>query len=289
MADLNRNPALDGIRAVACLAVVAFHLWPAESWVGRLGVQAFFVLSGYLVTNMIWPAQGADRFRYGAFILARVRRLWPPLAFMVATTTALIATIDPQRTTDLVVATVVALTFGCEAVRFFGRIAVFTHCWSLSVEMTLYLFAPAAIAMLSRLRRPARALWIAAAGLGALYWVLPGWRWAEINPFPFVVGAALAMSPPLPLHKFARALSWRPLVSLGLLSYGVYLWHPLALTLIEMISGEPRVVQLIMSLALSTLVAALSYLTIERWAGCAKAPLWPRRPPPAAALTEAAA
>jgi peptidoglycan/LPS O-acetylase OafA/YrhL len=75
----HRRPALDGIRAVAVLSVIAYH---ASSRLGGgfLGVDIFFVLSGYLITSLLLCAQG---HRLGTFWARRVRRLLPAVLLLV--------------------------------------------------------------------------------------------------------------------------------------------------------------------------------------------------------------
>lgn len=75
-----RIGGLDGLRAVAVLAVVAYHLWPDTVPAGFLGVDLFMVLSGFLITGLLIDERSADsRVRLGAFWARRFRRLVPAL------------------------------------------------------------------------------------------------------------------------------------------------------------------------------------------------------------------
>src|SRR5215510_5943820 len=81
------QPALDGVRALAVLGVLLFHA--GVSWLpgGFLGVDAFFVLSGFLITSLLlaeWHRDG--HIRLGAFWLRRARRLLPALVVVVVVT-----------------------------------------------------------------------------------------------------------------------------------------------------------------------------------------------------------
>lgn len=80
----SRILALDGLRAIAILAIVAYHL--QVSWLpsGHMGVVMFLVLTGYLVTNSLQRANEAGGFReIGTFLGRRFRRIWPPMAVMI--------------------------------------------------------------------------------------------------------------------------------------------------------------------------------------------------------------
>jgi peptidoglycan/LPS O-acetylase OafA/YrhL len=78
------RPDIDGLRAVAVLAVIGFHAFPA--WVpgGFVGVDVFFVISGYLITGIIFSALERDRFSFRDFYARRIRRIFPALVLVLA-------------------------------------------------------------------------------------------------------------------------------------------------------------------------------------------------------------
>src|SRR5919202_1331195 len=79
-------PALDGVRGLAVAAVLAFHGGVAAVHGGFLGVDAFFVLSGFLITSLLLVEHaGSGRIRLGAFWARRARRLLPALLVLLAT------------------------------------------------------------------------------------------------------------------------------------------------------------------------------------------------------------
>ena len=89
-------PGLDGLRALAVLAVIAFHLGLGWAPGGLLGVGVFFTLSGYLITDLLlaqWARRGA--IRLGRFWLGRARRLLPALFLMLAVVLAWVTVIGP--------------------------------------------------------------------------------------------------------------------------------------------------------------------------------------------------
>ena len=77
------RPDIDGLRAVAVLAVVVFHAFPAALRGGFVGVDVFFVISGYLISGIIFQQLRAGRFSLATFYANRVRRIFPALLAML--------------------------------------------------------------------------------------------------------------------------------------------------------------------------------------------------------------
>src|SRR5690242_7608441 len=77
---------IDGLRAVAVMAVVIFHAFPDEKWLtgGFIGVDVFFVISGYLISKILILEIEQNRFSLAAFYGRRIRRLFPALAVCLA-------------------------------------------------------------------------------------------------------------------------------------------------------------------------------------------------------------
>jgi peptidoglycan/LPS O-acetylase OafA/YrhL len=145
-------PGLDGLRAVAVLAVIAFHLGLGWAPGGLLGVGIFFTLSGYLITDILL-SQLARRghIRLGKFWLARARRLLPALFAMLVIVVAWVTIFgpaQPQQFRDAVVASALyvsnwQLIFG--DVSYFARFAPpgpLNHLWSLAIEEQFYIVWP---------------------------------------------------------------------------------------------------------------------------------------------------
>src|ERR671917_1843992 len=107
-------PGLDGLRAVAVLAVIAYHLQLGWAKGGLLGVGVFFTLSGYLITDLLLgQREVVGRLRLGDFWIRRARRLLPALFLMLAVVTVWVALLDPSRLPALrkdVVAAAVSLS-----------------------------------------------------------------------------------------------------------------------------------------------------------------------------------
>jgi len=150
--DQRYMPGLDGLRAIAVLAVIAFH--EQFSWApgGMLGVGVFFTLSGYLITDLLlnrWLSTG--RVQLGRFWLARARRLLPALFVMLAVVTAWVTLLDRARLGSLRGAVAAAATYSSnwyliiQSQSYFSRFTPpqpLDHLWSLAVEEQFYLIWP---------------------------------------------------------------------------------------------------------------------------------------------------
>jgi peptidoglycan/LPS O-acetylase OafA/YrhL len=135
----DRNPGLDMLRALAALAVFLFHFKLfGEGW---LGVQVFFVISGYLITQSIESRPGVPRRRILAFYGRRIRRILPPLyiyLLLIAPTVFL-----SHRT--LIKGWLASLTFTYNfyhLLPYYEHSRLLTHTWSLGVEEQFYLVFP---------------------------------------------------------------------------------------------------------------------------------------------------
>ncbi len=78
------RPEVDGLRAVAVLAVVAFHAFPGAAHGGFAGVDVFFVISGFLISSIIFQDLKSGRFSFTGFYWRRVRRIFPALVLVLA-------------------------------------------------------------------------------------------------------------------------------------------------------------------------------------------------------------
>ena len=78
------RPDIDGLRAVAVLAVVGFHAFPEFFPGGFVGVDVFFVISGFLITGIILRELRGGRFTFSGFYTRRIRRIFPALVVVLA-------------------------------------------------------------------------------------------------------------------------------------------------------------------------------------------------------------
>jgi peptidoglycan/LPS O-acetylase OafA/YrhL len=170
-------PAIDGLRALAVIAVMFYHL--GFSWIpgGFLGVDLFFVISGYVITRLLLDSiEQSGGLDLRGFYLARARRLLPALLFTVVTTTIAIGIWAPDTIrrflTDIPFALTGTMNWWLVAreqdyFESIGRPPLLQHTWSLAVEAQFYLLWPLILYfILKRLgknRIPFAALLIAAA------------------------------------------------------------------------------------------------------------------------------
>ena len=217
--DQRYMPGLDGLRAIAVLAVIAFH--EQFSWApgGLLGVSVFFTLSGYLITDLLlgqWRSSG--KLHLADFWLRRARRLLPALFVMLAIVTAWVSLLDRARIPSLRGAVAAASTYWSNWYliethsSYFARFAPaqpLDHLWSLAVEEQFYLLWPwmllAGLFLIRR--RPTAVKWLAlptlalaAASAIAMYLLYqPGYdptriyEGTDTRASGLLIGAALAM------------------------------------------------------------------------------------------------
>lgn len=162
-AALKYRPEIDGLRAVAVVAVVAFHLDPDWLAGGFLGVDVFFVISGYLITSIIQRGLDNGRFSLRQFWLRRIKRLYPALFVMLAVVSLCgnYVLISPERS-DLVFQTTGALfsfsnillwqTTGGYWDNSSENIALL-HTWSLSLEEQFYIVFPPLLLLTHKVAR----------------------------------------------------------------------------------------------------------------------------------------
>ena len=172
------RPDIDGLRAVAVLAVIAYHGFPWLLPGGFCGVDVFFVLSGYLITGIIRRELDEGRFSLGGFWARRIRRIFPALA-----TTLLLCLVLghrlllPSEYRDLGLHATASVAFAENFLLYFQagyfapaaeRIPLL-HLWSLAIEEQFYLLYPPLLLLLTRLRLPLRStlLTLAAASLAS--------------------------------------------------------------------------------------------------------------------------
>ena len=329
---------IDGLRAVAVLLVFAYHLGTARVKGGFVGVDVFFVISGYLIGSIILTEIDASRFSLLSFYERRVRRIFPALFVTLAVTAVLAYRFFLPAEMDEFAKSLLAATFSFSNILFYHQSGYFEgaaamkpllHTWSLAVEEQFYIFLPLFLLSLRRLTFVKRRLSVLLAALlsfvlsvwGALHspeatfylahtraWeLLLGtlvalglvpqfvnviWRNAaslvgiamilaaailydKTTPFPGLAAALPCFGTALIIAAGRNGSSWigtalslRPIVFVGTISYSLYLWH-WPLIVFQGASGilaqglSPKAAKLVV-LGVSFVVAALSWRFVER-------------------------
>jgi len=236
----NYLPHVDGLRCVAVLSVLLFHFGVPGLAGGYVGVDVFFVISGYLITRIIVDELASTgRLDFGGFYARRIRRIVPALLATLAVTTVLaVASLTPA---DLVAygKSLAASAVSMSNLLFWSESGYFDaasktkpllHTWSLSVEEQFYLFWPVFLYLAYRLKGRHGLIWgILVAGLlsfAANYWAVATQRIGYLSDlfflpqyrvFEFAIGAIGCFL--LPLLPTRRGLH-EVLAASGLLLIG---------------------------------------------------------------------
>lgn len=336
---MNYRPELDGLRAIAVIPVMLFHAGLCAG--GFVGVDVFFVISGYLITGILVSQDAEGGLRLAQFYERRARRILPAL-FVVSLACLPLAwwLLLPGEFVEwsrslLSVATFSSNIYFWQQTGYFSTAAELQpmlHTWSLAVEEQFYLIYPLSLLLIWRLSRRhlSTVLWAALVGSlslsialvgarpSAAFFLLPTRAWELLvgaviahrefspshhqdsrrpfgghgagaigfagltlilvamawydkrTPFPGVaailpvLGTALVILGAAPTNLTGRVLAVRPLVGIGLISYGAYLWHQPLLAFARIWNFvEPDSWVLVSLLALSLLLAYLSWKLIE--------------------------
>ena len=180
---LTYRPDIDGLRAIAVVAVILFHAEIPGFSGGYVGVDVFYVISGYLITQLlVGSTEGRPRVRLADFYMRRARRILPALFAMILIVVPAAAAIllpwDLARFGDYVAATSVLginIAAWLEGVSYFQRVASvpITHLWSIAIEEQFYLTYPLALFLVHRFAPRHRTITLgafAAASFAACVW-----------------------------------------------------------------------------------------------------------------------
>lgn len=329
---------IDGLRAVAVLLVFAYHLGTARVKGGFIGVDVFFVISGYLIGSIILSEIDRGKFSLLSFYERRVRRILPALFITLAVCALLAYKFLLPAELEAFAKSFLAATFSCSNILFYQQAGYFEgaaamrpllHTWSLAVEEQFYIFLPLFLLALRRYSPATRRMVVLAVATcsfllsawGAFHspeaafylaharaWELllgtllalnfvprfssPIWRnvgsaaglmmilasavlYQKTTPFPGLaaavpcIGAALIIAAGRDGSSLVgTALSLRPMVFVGMISYSLYLWH-WPLIVFQSASGilaqglSPKTTKLVV-LGISFMVATLSWRFVEQ-------------------------
>jgi peptidoglycan/LPS O-acetylase OafA/YrhL len=232
---------IDGLRAIAIVSVVLFHAGGTAFTGGYVGVDIFFVISGFLITSLILDAEASAGFSYRDFYARRARRILPALFFMAAAVTAIsFAILLPADLVEYGKLLIYTILFGANF-RLTATPGYFDtssqenpllHMWSLSVEEQFYLLWPtlllALVGLLPARRAKVAGLLLAFASLMCAEILVHSWPKSAFFHLPsrgweLITGALLAMriAPKLSRKGLAEAL---PAAGLALMLVPVFLY-----------------------------------------------------------------
>lgn len=186
------RPEIDGLRAVVVLPVILFHAGFKLFSGGFVGVDVFFVVSGYLITTIIISELDAGRFSLPRFYERRARRILPALFFVMACCVPFAwLWMSPPQFKDFSQSLVAVALFGSNFLfwredGYFAAAAEqkpLLHTWSLAVEEQYYMLFPLALILLWRFRRDRVVLFVALAAMVSLIASEWGWRNAPAANF----------------------------------------------------------------------------------------------------------
>jgi peptidoglycan/LPS O-acetylase OafA/YrhL len=229
---LARVGGLDGLRAIAVIVVLLFHLTPGAAIGGYLGVDIFFVVSGFIITRLLLIEQlSTGGIRLGAFWLRRTRRLLPALVLLLLVCSTAALAVGGDVLVGLAGQLVSSLTFSSNwyfiatGSDYFAGAApeLFRNLWSLAVEEQFYLLWPLVLLfVVLKLSRGGRIALLAAAtaasALAMALLLVPGsptsvYYGTGTHAFGLTLGALLAV-----VSRWwpTRALEWPRRVRRGL-------------------------------------------------------------------------
>ncbi|HUW03914.1 MAG TPA: acyltransferase family protein [Acidimicrobiales bacterium] len=232
---------LDGVRAFAVIAVVAFHLWPDLVPGGFLGVDVFFVISGFLITTLlVREGDRSGRIDFVGFWRRRSRRLLPALLLVVVTSIVVARLVSADLLVGIDRQTIGALTFSSNWLEigagadYFNETSpvLFATFWSLAVEEQFYLFWPVALVAIFALAKTTGLRVRVALGLAFVSAVLMAIRFVPgSNPtrvyygtdthlFGLMIGVAVALAFAggvgiVAQHRWTRLREWIGFTALG--------------------------------------------------------------------------
>lgn len=159
--SLKYNPSIDGLRGITISLVLLFHIWPEYFSFGYVGVDIFFVLSGYLITQIIYTKLESNTFSLKEFYRNRIRRIFPALIIVLITTLIIGYLFMFPSELEQLGRHIKSSAFFYENFRLIGEVGYWDesavlkpllHFWSLAIEEQFYIFWPLVLILLYKTR-----------------------------------------------------------------------------------------------------------------------------------------
>ena len=187
------RPEIDGLRAIAVLFVFVFHLNPEILPSGFIGVDLFFVISGYLITGIILNQQESGNWSLRIYYIKRIKRIVPLLFLTILFFTIISCFIfTPTQLVKIAQNSFYGITFISNVFFYFESgyfqaihsMNLFLHTWSISIEMQFYLLYPLLLLVINRFLRGSLGGWIAF--FAVLSFVMAQWGGNGTVRYPFI-------------------------------------------------------------------------------------------------------
>ena len=217
-ASVKYRPEIDGLRCVAVLPVLLFHAGFAGFSGGFIGVDVFFVISGFLISSIILREVSEGRFSFANFYERRVRRILPALAVVVLASLLLVLALGLPRHVEEAAHSGLFALLGVSNIYFWTQSGYFApasefqvllHTWSLGVEEQFYVFLPPLLLLFTRFRANlklwvglalpiifAAAWWLSLAKPSVAFYLLPARAWELGLGLALAVGLVPAIRSP---------------------------------------------------------------------------------------------
>ena len=324
-------PHIDGLRAIAVLSVLFFHADISVFSGGFVGVDVFFVISGYLITAHLLTGVKNNSFSFKSFYARRARRLLPALVVTVAATFIAGYFIFPAANFERLANSSIFALFSLSNIFFWAESGYFDsssslkpllHMWSLSVEEQFYLVWPALILLLAKTRyapvfifaiamislilaeyvfassadtaffltpfrivefaigallvwfggyKPKANIWMeVVCALGLVFVLVAIFAYSEHTRFPGVMALLPCLGAALLIYsggvaKCGSVLRSRLLVSIGLISYSLYLVHwPITVFYKYLNIGALQSIDKLLIITTSFILAVFMYVYVEK-------------------------
>lgn len=246
MAKYHYRPEIDGLRAIAVLSVVIAHA--SHHWLpnGHLGVDVFFVISGFLITQILNQEIQQSTFSFMAFYKRRAKRLLPALltVLLIATPIAFFLFTPAEFFTYLrsliySLLFVVNLFFAKQKIDYFGTPAQeqpLLHLWSLSIEEQFYVIFPIILLLAIKYLKD-KVIWVVATCIlvSLLSRFVPFFEWntyylPQIRAYELLMGSFFAL---LPKKSLPSSVQWGAFLTIILLMFVPKDWVFFAKSYIE--------------------------------------------------------